>query len=1038
MSLLNDDLVLYLKLDGTEGYGTTTILDSSRSKMHGIIVGDAIWVADPTFGTCLGFNGGCYLTIPSSETCSIGAYTVEVWMNPAQPDAEWQGVIGKPGRNFNIWLNKQGYISQRFNAPVENMSDGAPDTAPGSIKWEAWNHVAITYDGKMATTYINGIEVAKGALGSQLVHRYPLFIGREIYGNTCFKGKLAQVRVYKRALSVTEIGQNMETAQAELVAHFALDEMAEDGNVANTVPGVSGLAHAASLVPDDTFGAALQFDGAAARVTVEPSAFASVTNTFTLSGWVIPTATHQINPQATTGTAGTSGQRFMIFPTHGVEAYGEDHAGVGISVGTNGISVYEHSANYLPPLLVWEKPGSDPALTNVWTHIALVYTNKQPSLYVNGKCVAQGLTSPKAFIHPSATIGGGRYGYFPGKIAQVRVYRRALSESDIQQVMQADQMALPAYRKGHPIDFSLLDENQNYVLYISDDPKASHTLTLALRNTSTQAIQFQPGAGSQASPQNYHFELVFRHGVLSVKTLQMLRANTASVLQDPEQWDVAVDPAQLGEAIEQSRRDVKRPSGAGAAQTLALYVLYKGSDRVFTPSQLRVVGLQNVSAAAGSGMRGTQVELRLHQLVYVDDANSPTPSPITGTRVQQLQITNQSGKQFIPLHVGFVGGNRLLNDGSPNPYPLRLRITNTAKEALSLEGGQLTLVFDVGDEWAEWAIATPTFRPVITVQYPNGTSAELHEVTHHLSGFPEWTIDKQTSLIPELQSHQQIEVSIAGITTTHPTGFTNLYVKYNIPGYWEGQFVCVIEKAPLLFYDVKDANGAYTKERRVGIGNPTPQNLLHVGAGTSTIAHARVNTVIATQTEDAGIAIAQKDQVNVLLQASTAGGYIGTVSDHPLVLRTKNHDRLAIDRDGNVVIVGTVTTQKKFVGEGALVTGMILMWSGKSTAIPSGWALCDGKNGTPDLRKRFILGTDEDFKDVTDSDRFGGQELHTHSMDEAGEHRHDLTTRGGSIPRVMYADDRGDAINPGGKHTHALKPASTLPPYYKLVFIMKL
>lgn len=36
--------------------------------------------------------------------------------------------------------------------------------------------------------------------------------------------------------------------------------------------------------------------------------------------------------------------------------------------------------------------------------------------------------------------------------------------------------------------------------------------------------------------------------------------------------------------------------------------------------------------------------------------------------------------------------------------------------------------------------------------------------------------------------------------------------------------------------------------------------------------------------------------------------------------------------------------------------GAILLWSGAANAIPSGWALCDGTNGTPDLRGRFLVG----------------------------------------------------------------------------------
>src|SRR5262249_3903389 len=41
----------------------------------------------------------------------------------------------------------------------------------------------------------------------------------------------------------------------------------------------------------------------------------------------------------------------------------------------------------------------------------------------------------------------------------------------------------------------------------------------------------------------------------------------------------------------------------------------------------------------------------------------------------------------------------------------------------------------------------------------------------------------------------------------------------------------------------------------------------------------------------------------------------------------------------------------------AFPTGTILAWSSNSAAIPTGWAICNGQNGTPDLRGRFLRGT---------------------------------------------------------------------------------
>ena len=37
-------------------------------------------------------------------------------------------------------------------------------------------------------------------------------------------------------------------------------------------------------------------------------------------------------------------------------------------------------------------------------------------------------------------------------------------------------------------------------------------------------------------------------------------------------------------------------------------------------------------------------------------------------------------------------------------------------------------------------------------------------------------------------------------------------------------------------------------------------------------------------------------------------------------------------------------------------SGIIAIWSGASDNVPAGWYLCDGKNGTPDLRSKFIVG----------------------------------------------------------------------------------
>jgi hypothetical protein len=81
----------------------------------------------------------------------------------------------------------------------------------------------------------------------------------------------------------------------------------------------------------------------------------------------------------------------------------------------------------------------------------------------------------------------------------------------------------------------------------------------------------------------------------------------------------------------------------------------------------------------------------------------------------------------------------------------------------------------------------------------------------------------------------------------------------------------------------------------------------------------------------------------------------------------------------DVRVVGSVTAGA-FVGIGAAVRGMIVMWSGAPTQVPAGWALCNGQNGTPDLRSRFIVGAGPGGDPAYNVNDAGGPDQHTHSI----------------------------------------------------------
>src|SRR5690625_7224204 len=84
--------------------------------------------------------------------------------------------------------------------------------------------------------------------------------------------------------------------------------------------------------------------------------------------------------------------------------------------------------------------------------------------------------------------------------------------------------------------------------------------------------------------------------------------------------------------------------------------------------------------------------------------------------------------------------------------------------------------------------------------------------------------------------------------------------------------------------------------------------------------------------------------------------------------------------------------------------GAIIMWAGAINEIPAGWALCDGTNGTPDLRSRFVVGYNSSEADYNAVGKVGGAKdvtlteaqmpSHGHTTERSEEHTSELQSRG--------------------------------------------
>lgn len=132
---------------------------------------------------------------------------------------------------------------------------------------------------------------------------------------------------------------------------------------------------------------------------------------------------------------------------------------------------------------------------------------------------------------------------------------------------------------------------------------------------------------------------------------------------------------------------------------------------------------------------------------------------------------------------------------------------------------------------------------------------------------------------------------------------------------------------------------------------------------------------------------------------------------------------------------------------GNIPAGGIIIWSGAADAVPEGWALCDGQNGTPDLRNRFVLGGGG----TRGVGATGGSETVTLTTAQMPAHNHKSTyysyagTLGprivgtaSSVPNNTVISMSSTINQPNTTDTGSGSAHNNMPPYYALCYIMKL
>ena len=171
-------------------------------------------------------------------------------------------------------------------------ADGVASEPPGR-----WSHLALTYDGRRLTMYVDGRRVSSlAATGSILRTSHPLWIGGNRPYGEYFHGTIDEVRVYDRALSPAgvaaemsvPIGRGGDGREPGLVAAYGFDRgsgrTAEDASGDGNTAAIQG----ATWTSEGRYGRAIRFEGVGEIVRVPASVSLDLRRAMTLSAWVRP------------------------------------------------------------------------------------------------------------------------------------------------------------------------------------------------------------------------------------------------------------------------------------------------------------------------------------------------------------------------------------------------------------------------------------------------------------------------------------------------------------------------------------------------------------------------------------------------------------------------------------------------------------------------------------------------------------------------------------------------------------------------------
>ena len=438
-NISTDGLVFSIDPFNTKSYnGVSNIVTDIVSGVTGSLVNGVTFS-----GRSFYFDGvNDYITIPSNTNFGSGDFTIIFWINKDSYNYDYIMDGLDSANTFGVVLGPGNGGELTTNSAI-NVYGGSKILSIGNLNGDVlyrlniWHNFTIVRSGSVSKLYVDGVLRRTDTASGNFNSGSGLFIGNAGSGYPYwFSGKLSNITMYNRSLTITEILQNYNATKWRFEEH----PIVEDGLVfyvdpknTSSYPGTgttvtslrnsySGTLNNGVTFDNISFG----FDGSNDTIDFGTALNFSDTQAFTFNVWIRPETGISTNTYAVIMTIKAQ-STFWQFTYSSDSTYN-------LVMGFAGTS-YTTSTNAVPTTLI---------PINSWGCVTFVYNGGDKSvlsnykIYINGQSVS--LKYPGATGAPpnNKTIigfrdGGAGNNYFLGKISNVMVYNRVLTQSEITQ-----------------------------------------------------------------------------------------------------------------------------------------------------------------------------------------------------------------------------------------------------------------------------------------------------------------------------------------------------------------------------------------------------------------------------------------------------------------------------------------------------------------------------------------------------------------------------------------------------------------------------